>query len=129
MIKLVSHLLFFTAMVCVANGCGSKLPSEQDSIVAAGQPQIWIEPVRTNVGVTGRSVLHCSAGECIILHYPPTFVDIKNLDEALKFNPDSLDDDGECILMLAAAGQPPTDPISQLIRLTVAHLLSGMSWD
>jgi hypothetical protein len=54
-----------------------------------------IEPIRTHLGITGRSVLACPAGYCIILHYPPAPVETEDLSTMLEGNPDTDDDSGE----------------------------------
>ncbi len=54
-----------------------------------------IEPIRTHLGLTGRSVLACPAGYCVILHYPPAPVDIEDLTDVLEGDPASDEDNGE----------------------------------
>jgi len=47
------------------------------------------------IGVTGRSILTCPTGDCIILHYPPAAVKPNDLSQFLAGDPDTPDDDGE----------------------------------
>jgi hypothetical protein len=55
----------------------------------------WMEPVRTMIGLTGRSLLRCPAGDCIVLHFPPVRVDNREALEIFKRLPGIAEEDAE----------------------------------
>jgi hypothetical protein len=64
--------LWVTAAILTTAGCTDSRTSGDTASVHSRTPaRKWLEPVRTNLGITGRSVLKCPAGDCVVLHYPP----------------------------------------------------------
>jgi hypothetical protein len=61
-----------------------------------------IDPVVTAMGLTGRSVLECPTGRCIILHYPPADLEPPDLSQVLDSDPNSTEDNGEVYFELAS---------------------------
>jgi hypothetical protein len=58
-------------LATVSTGCGPA--TDLAGPPSSGAEQVeryWLESVRTAKGITGRSVLPCRAGDCILLHYP-----------------------------------------------------------
>lgn len=92
-----TSLLLIAICTCLLGACrsDSTTDAEQGEEVAVRE---WLEPVRSMVGVTGRSVLSCPTGECIILHFPPAKVDNKGIEESLHHVPNVTSDDIELIV-------------------------------
>lgn len=88
---------FLTVLVALPLlGCGTEVvPSLLGSSAADRPERRWIDPIRTSMGITGRSVLTCAAGDCIVLHYPPLPVAKDNLRNMLELDPDTPADEVE----------------------------------
>ncbi len=96
MVKSLYNWLLVIVPITLAAGCqddGQAPPPA--SKVAQRQDRVWLEPVRSMIGVTGRSILQCPSGNCIIMHYPPAAVDLGDVGELLAGDPNNPDDDGE----------------------------------
>jgi len=92
-------LIGFALLVAIgSSGCGrrparaTRLPVDVPESV--GQ-RILIDPIHTYLGLTGRSVLACPAGYCVILHFPPEPVPVEDLTDVLEGDPGTDADDGE----------------------------------
>jgi hypothetical protein len=88
---------FLPILLCLAAGCHreqAELPLPIPDHLAVGE-RYPLEPIITHVGLTGRSVLACTAGYCVILHYPPAPVEIEDLTSVLEDDPHSDQDNGE----------------------------------
>lgn len=81
------------------SGCDSGTPSREHAEHAGANPdREWMEPVRTMIGLTGRSILRCPAGDCIVLHFPPVRLDNREALEIFKRLPDIAEEDAEVYL-------------------------------
>jgi len=87
-------MIAMLGLVVVAGQFRSTTQAVGDTAVAAAE-RVWLEPVRTLAGITGRSVLECPAGSCIILHYPPLHVDLGDLRGFLEESAQTTDEVAE----------------------------------
>lgn len=79
MLKIYTSLLLLLAAGLLLNGC--QHDSDSARLAQAGSnrsDRVWLEPVPSVIGLTGRSVMSCPAGKCVVLHFPP--VDLKEED-------------------------------------------------
>ena len=96
MVTQCKWLVLLVVIVLLSNGC---ISDEKSGSRTAASPtdarRLWIDPIMTALGVTGRSYLVCPKGKCVILHYPPTEPEAPDLGNVLDLDPDSPEDDGE----------------------------------
>jgi hypothetical protein len=92
----VSLLVVLLVVPCLAGGCYS---DDEIGLPAPASPftvqRLRLDAIVTAMGVTGRSVLDCPAGKCILLHYPPVELEAPELSAVLESDPASSEDDGE----------------------------------
>lgn len=116
---IVASLLTLMILVSVA-GCGTSGPGELD--------RHSIESMRGDFGPVGRSVISCPAGDCIIMHFPPTQAEsIRGMFEVhtvedtvnaiLKLDDDDPNNDGEILVPEARRGGPADSGHVELLCL------------